>query len=277
MTAPLAGVRVLVTRPAAQAEPWCRLLRELGAEPLAAPLLAIEPVRDLEAMQAVKQLVLDFDLYQKAIFVSQNAVAYGMAWLEDYWPQLPQGIAYFAVGDATARQLAAHGVEVSALNAASNGAMNSESLLAAPELQQVAEQRIVIFRGLGGRGQLAEILRARGARVDYCELYQRRLPVEAATHLAETCAGQLPHVVALHSGESLDNYRQVLAQLAQHPAAEPLVRSLRELPLLVPGARVAALAQAAGFERVYPAENATDSSMLEPLLKHFSRPAPDAG
>jgi uroporphyrinogen-III synthase len=267
---PLKGLRVIVTRPQKQADIWCEKLRELGASTTVVPVLALEPVTEVEQVQAIKNVVLDFDLYQKAIFVSQNAVDFALQWLEDYWPQLPQGINYFAVGDATARSLQAYGLEVSALTAASSGAMNSESLVQAPELQQVSGEKIVIFRGCGGRGQMAEVLRARGASVNYCELYKRVIPTLAAQ---DVCAAfgdesvwQTPQVIALHSGESLQHFMQILVGTS---ARNLDTDRIMQLPVLVPGERVAQLARDAGFARILVAENATDQAMSAALLAQF--------
>jgi uroporphyrinogen-III synthase len=123
--------RVIITRPIAQAEKWRAQLDAAGIASVLVPLLELRGVSAAEQTRAIKNVVLDFDLYQKAIFVSQNAVDFAMQWLEDYWPQLPVGIEYFAVGETTARHLQQHGIKVSALTAAETGAMNSESLLQA--------------------------------------------------------------------------------------------------------------------------------------------------
>ncbi|WP_286806730.1 MULTISPECIES: uroporphyrinogen-III synthase [unclassified Marinimicrobium] len=256
----LTGLQVLVTRPEAQAEAWADTLRARGAHAVVAPLLTLSPVSTPEAKQAIKQCILDFDLYQKAIFVSQNAVAYAFEWLEDYWPQLPIRIEYYGVGERTGRALEAYGVPVTAWQ--SDGAMNSEALLAAPELQSVAGERIVIFRGVGGRGVLAETLRERGARVDYCELYQRQCPDDAATQLNQALVelNETPLMVALHSGETLENFHQVRRALPSDQA-----RRLARGTLLVPGERVAQQARALGYTRVLTAENATDPGMLAAL------------
>lgn len=264
---PLTGLRVIVTRPLKQAEVWCEKLRELGACTAMVPVLALQPVTEAEQVQAIKNVVLDFDLYQKAIFVSQNAVDFALQWLEDYWPQLPQGIEYFAVGETTACSLQTYGLKVSALTAANTGAMNSESLLQAPELQQVSGEKIVIFRGCGGRGQMADVLRARGASVTYCELYQRVIPAFAAQDMCIAFGADetwdMPQVIALHSGESLQHFMQVLTEIN---ARDLDTQRIMLLPVLVPGERVAQLARDAGFTRILVAKNATDQAMSAALL-----------
>jgi len=257
---PLAGLAVLVTRPQPSADAWAQRLRSLGAQPLVAPMMELVAVSTPEEQRAVKAIVLDFDRYQKAIFVSQNAVAHGLDWLEAYWPQLPTGIDYFAVGQSTARALEKRGIDVMALQ--NTGAMNSEVLLEAPELsaEAVNHQRIVIFRGQGGRGLMGQVLGERGAQVDYCELYRRQLPAQASEQLVNAVrqnpAG--PLVVALHSGEALDNYTRTLGQLPQEGSE---LKTLRQAPLLVPSERLAEQARSLGYRRLIRADNATDNRM----------------
>lgn len=262
--------RIIITRPQKQAEIWAAQLRELGANIDIVSVLALEPVTNTDQLQAIKNVILDFDLYQKAIFVSQNAVDFALTWLEDFWPQLPQGIEYFAVGETTARQLHRLGLPVTALGAALTGAMNSESLLQAPELQNVAGEKIVIFRGCGGRGKLAEVLRSRGAKVTFCELYTRTIPAQAADQLCAVFTGAetwaTPPIIALHSGESLQHFLRVLATAQNVDGNFYSIDRVLDLTVLVPGQRVAEIAGASGFKQIIVAENATDQAMTAALL-----------
>lgn len=260
---------VIITRPEVQAKQWAGMLAAEGYHSTTLNLLAIVPVNSEEKIRAVKNKILDFDLYQKAIFVSQNAVDIGMRWLEDYWPQLPMGIDFFAVGATTAKKLSDYGVLVTDLAISGNGGMTSEDLLRAPGLQQVDGEKIIIFRGCGGRGHMAEELRQRGARVDYCELYERQLPSTAGAQLQELVQqinlARQQYLLSVHSGESLENLLQVLQGAAS--TTKPV---LFNLPLLVPSQRVATQAETAGFIRVICAENATDAAMTQALTSYLA-------
>ncbi|MFC3115035.1 uroporphyrinogen-III synthase [Cellvibrio fontiphilus] len=265
---------IVITRPSAQAGVWAARLHALGFTSRCLPLLELRALQDETQQRAIKNKILDFDLYQKVIFVSQNAVDFGMNWLEDYWPQLPIGIEYFAVGATTAKKLASYGIAVTDLATSVSGGMTSEDLLAAPQLQQVDGDKILIFRGLGGRGQLADTLRARGAWVEYCELYERLIPAAAAAQLqqllADINATDAPagnFILALHSGESLQN---LLALAAAHPAPPGALELLQQQPLLVPSKRIAEAASAAGFITVIAAQNATDPAMTAALLDYVN-------
>lgn len=262
---------VVITRPDAQAAPWAEQLQTVGFSCEVLTLLQISAVAEDDKIRAIKNKILDFDLYQKAIFVSQNAVDYGMAWLEDYWPQLPIGIDYFAVGATTAKKLSNYGVEVQDLAVSANGGMTSEDLLSAAYLQHVDGEKILIFRGCGGRGHLAEELRKRGASVDYCELYERSLPIVAREQLlqliASLKAADTQIILSVHSGESLQNLVAVVAQLT--PAEQSTAQAwLRNNILLVPSQRIVEAAQAVGFTRIICAQNATDNAMTAALLDY---------
>ena len=81
------------------------------------------------------------------IFISANAVRFGLALVDDYWPQLPTGLNWYAIGVATAAVLARHGIAA----ITPRRFMSSEGLLAVPALQHVSDQRVLIVKGEGGR------------------------------------------------------------------------------------------------------------------------------
>jgi uroporphyrinogen-III synthase len=249
------GVRVLATRPEVQNRGWCQRLHDAGFATLPVPVLGIEPVQEPAQRQAIKNLILNFDHFDKVIFVSQNAVHEALQWLDEFWPQLPYGIEYFAVGQKTAQVLQEYGIAASSCK----HAMDSDEMLAMPALQDVAGQKILLCRGRGGRPRLAEELEARGAQVSYGEFYERVLPKDAVRKLQQSDFGRAGYieVLAAFSGESLDNLVQVLTKAG--------VQDFLGLSLLVPGHRVAAQATDLGFQHVIVAPNATDDAMLKAL------------
>ncbi len=252
----------LVTRPKAQAHPWMKQLQSLGATVTWQPMLEILPLEETAARQAIVDRVLMFAEYQKAIFISQNAVHYAVQWLDQYWPQLPIDTQFFAIGKATAELLdsniGAGSSDASYLAHSAYSSMNSEALLSHPDLQHIDGQKIIIFRGEGGRNILADELRARGAVVDYCELYQRSLPNETSQALNKDYRHTSKQAVtAVHSGETLSNLCSIIQ-------SDDLLW-LQQQPLLVPGLRVAEQARMAGFQQVITAQNATHDSMIKAL------------
>lgn len=243
------GVRIWATRPEHQNAEWAQTLGQFGLPVVELPLMLIEPVSEAAEVQAVKNLILDFDQFHKVIFVSQNAVRETFAWLRDFWPQLPVGVEYFAVGRKTAEAATAEGVTV----VAGEDSMDSEELLQLPQLQQVWGQKVLICRGRGGLPRLGEALHERGAIVRYCELYHRRLPPQAVATAAPLVQGVQRDLVPLFSSETLQNFDRVL---------EGNGVTGRQMTVVVPGRRAARVAGSLGFQQVITAENAATATML---------------
>ncbi len=247
----MAAKRVLVTRPEGQESGLVAALEARGFYVCHQPLLALEAVDAPDG--AERSRILDLDRYQHVIFISSNAVRFGMPWLEAFWPQWPVGLNWYAVGDSTARALANWGVE--ALTPGAN--MTSEGLLQLPSLQSVHHERVLIVKGRGGRELLREALQQRGASVDQLACY-RRLPVQLEEgELAARLADWQIDVIALSSGQGLDS---LLALISREETSK-----LGRIALLVPSRRVAEQARAVGFERLLVAENATDDAILRAL------------
>lgn len=255
MSASLAGLRVLVTRPAGQSAALVQAIGNAGGVAVELPLLEIVPLgpsdRAERALCAGTLATLeDFSI---AIFASTNAVRALNAELLTAGRRLPATLRCLAVGAATARCLNEAGVAC----AAGAASMDSEELLARPELAAVRGERIVIFRGVGGRELLASELRARGADVVCCALYRRRPPSLAAGQLREFLVRERINVVLLSSGEGLAN---LLALLDGEAAG-----TIGQLAVVTPSERVAIAARAAGLMNVHAAMNATDAAMLAML------------
>lgn len=261
-------IRVLASRPTAQNSHWQQLLLQAGYGVLDIPMMEIAELTDDESVQRIKNRILQLDLYDGVIFVSQNAVAAAFDWIEDYWPQLPAGIRFYAVGKKTAEVIEQRAARVDGFAAGrtiyAEGTMDSEALLA--QLMQhggPGNRRFLICRGAGGRPVLAEELTRQGAQVDFCELYRRQLPAGAAEKISQISFDAKHDVLTVFSGETLDNLVAVFRS-AKMPV-------WRDIPIVVPGKRVAEKARA-NFERIIIAENATDEAMLNALVNFVREP-----
>ncbi len=237
----LAGLGVLVTRPAHQAEPLCRLIEAAGGRAIRLPLLAIEPLRAAP---------LNWGDYDLAIFVSRNAVERAA----EAYPPPPAGLDLAAVGKGSAATLEQCWGRTPLRPEAG---FDSEALLAHPVLRQVAGRRILILRGEGGRELLAEALRGRGAEVEYLELYRRVMPpLDGRIALDAAEAGEL-HLLIITSGQALEHLAALYG--GKVPPA------LTALPLLVVSERLASQARAAGFAVVRVAPEPGDEGLLAGL------------
>jgi uroporphyrinogen-III synthase len=249
---PAAQLRVLVTRPVGDAaDTLCAAIGAAGHQAFSQPLLVLTALEHLSAAQ--RRLLVHLDQYQHVILISANAVQFGMALVEDHWPQLPFGLHWYAIGAATAAGLARFGIKA----VTPGSSMSSEGLLAVPALQQVAQQRVLIIKGEGGRATLAEELGRRGAAVDELACYRRSVPTLQPGALGAQLARWGIDVILLSSGEGLANLQVLLS-----PAE---TSKLKQIGVIVPSQRVAHMAQVAGFKRIAIAENASDAAMLQAL------------
>ena len=158
---------ILVTRPSPAGEQLVSRLRTLGQVAWSFPLIEFSPGRELSALADQMNTLQDDDLL---FALSQHAVEFAHAQLQQQdmaWPTAP---GYFAIGRTTA--LALHTVSGADVRYPLDREI-TEVLLQLPELQTVAGKRALILRGNGGRELLGETLRERGANVTFVECYQR--------------------------------------------------------------------------------------------------------
>lgn len=234
---PLAGLKLVVTRPERQAQVSTDALRAAGAWVLKLPVLAISPI----------PATLDADDISRAagiIFVSANAVQHGVPLLPAA-AKLPRETTIFAIGRATAAALVAAGFE----NVVSpQQSIDSEGLLALPELHRVKGRHIILVKGVsetGGRTLLESTLISRGATTVVLACYRRRAcqPAAASQQALATqlAAGHRLIFFAL-SIETMDSLISLFS-IMNISAANQI--------LLVPHPRVAAAARERGFVQIF--------------------------
>ena len=249
----LSGLTVLITRPSNQVDSLRRAIESDGAKVLSLPLIEINALNDAQAIQDLKDKVLQLDSYQSLIFVSNNAVSFGGEVINNYWPQFPLGVDVIAVGPTTA-EAASERLACEVIQPCSG--MTSEDILRLPQLQELSEKKIGIVRGQGGRELLADTLRERGAIVDYLEAYSRAsVDYTSADFCNRLCEASV-NVLTVSSGESLDRLTHLLAHNR---------KKLQQLSLLVPSQRVGRQAEKAGYQHVHNASGADPLSFVRAL------------
>lgn len=251
--------RVLVTRPAHLQQGAISRLRAAGYDPVSLPLLRIDAV-DIESRDAgpIRNSILNLDLYTKVIFISRNAAHIGAELIDQYWPQLPVGVEWLAIGQGTADQLAAFGIEATV-----NPGVDSEALLDTPQLQELSDQRILLIKGVGGRDLLQHALEARGAQVDTAEVYQRSVCSYTEAELAEKLGTKLGAKLSKMVDAALLTSGEALQALKKLGLACDTV-------LVVPSDRVALQAAKLGYTDVVTANGASDEAMLAAVAQRLS-------
>lgn len=254
-------MRVLVTRPAEQAQAWVERLAARGIAAAALPLIAIEPPADPAPLRAAWQTLAQRRLL---MFVSPNAVT-------QFFAQRPAGgdwpatLRFGSPGPGTSAALRAAGVPAGAIvePPLEAGRFDSEALWAVLEPQGPWQgSSVLIVRGSAsgeaqGRGRewLSQVLRRAGAEVDLVAAYRRAPPrMDAALQalLAQALASPAEHLWLFSSSEAIEQLEALTAGAGGAP-------DWRAARALATHPRIAQRAHEAGFGTVIEAPPTLDA------------------
>ena len=250
MSAAPAALRVLVTRPAGQADDWVAHLRGQGVDAQALPLIGIAPAADPEIVRQAWQRLASLRL---VIFVSPNAVEqfFALRPADHAWPL---GLRAASPGPGTSEALRCAGLADAQIvaPAADAAQFDSESLWAALSHEDWYGAAVLLVRGGEGeagegREWLSERLRERGALLEALAAYRRTVPLLDEAQLAllrESLTEPARHLWLFSSSQAIAHLRE-LAGSAGLPAPGPASRALATHP------RIAEAARAAGFAEVH--------------------------
>lgn len=238
---------ILVTRPEHQAETLCGLIEQQNWNAVRFPTLEIVAVDNDLVRQQLKQI----QDYQWLIFISTNAVNFAVN-LNNGKIDCFKQVAIAAVGKSTEKALHTAGLVVDLVPEQS---FNTEGLLASNEMNSIKDQSCLIVRGQDGRETLAQVLRERGAKVDYLEVYKRKIP--EYSHVAITSLlkqGKLD-AITITSGNALKN---LLAMINNE-----LHDKLLTVPLIVISERIKVLAEQYQFKQIAVTDKHGDAAIID--------------
>ena len=229
-------MKVIVTRPLAEAQTWVAQLQAKGLEAIALPLIEINAAKNSQVVVDAVAVARDnASQYAAIMFVSSNAVRHfhmknqavagvNIAYnainniaLSDQSNETPR---YWATGPGTAKALLAAGIAAHLIDAPANDAaqFDSEALWERVRGQVKAGDRVLIVRGttqqssadnetlMNGRPWLADQLTGVGVQVDTVVSYERRAPVFTAEQMAWIEKSSYDGSVWLFSSsEAIDN------------------------------------------------------------------------
>ena len=228
-------MRLIVTRPAAQAADWVAALQALGCDAQALPLIDIAPADDARPVIAAWQRLPALAL---VMFVSANAVQHFFALAPPglTWPESTRAA---ATGPGTAAALRAAGVPEACVvePAADATSFDSEALWARLATEDWTGRSVLVVRGEEGRDWLADALRERDAAVDFVAAYRRRAPQPDAAQtelLRQALAWPDRHLWLFSSSEAVGHLPALApdtdwsrsAALATHPRIAAAARAL---------------------------------------------------
>lgn len=233
-------MKVIVTRPLAEAQTWVTQLQSKGLEAIALPLIEIATAKDSQALVQARN---NAPRYNAFMFVSSNAVrhfymenkaTYGVNIAynainnianSDQSIKTPR---YWATGPGTAKALLAAGIPAHLIDAPANDAaqFDSEALWERVRAQVKAGDRVLIVRGttqqssadnetlMNGRPWLADQLTSAGVQVDTVVSYERRAPVFNAEQMAWIEESSRDRSVWLFSSsEAIENLGRIVRQI----------------------------------------------------------------
>jgi uroporphyrinogen-III synthase len=241
-------MRVLVTRPAAQARDWVERLHAEGIAAAALPLIDIAAVDDAAPLRAAWR---GLEGHALAMFVSPNAVTHFFAARPADVPWPPALLAA-SPGPATTQALLGAGVPPARIvePAADAPQFDSEALWLRLQARDWRASRVLFVRGDGGRDWLAERLVDAGAQVDTVSAYRRFAPrfTGAARDRLDAAIADADAVWLFSSSEAIANL-----EAAAGPGRFGAARAVATHP------RIAARARSLGFGVVVEAAPGLDA------------------
>jgi hydroxymethylbilane synthase len=240
---PSAGLRVLVTRAAEQADEIISAFRNAGLDPVPVPSIAVELEPSHRLVDAAAGL---HPTHAWVVITSAN----GARAILDVASRIESELgapSWAAIGSATRGVLGRNGIDVDFQP------HQSSAIAMAAELPVNRGDRILVVRGDLAGDDLAVALRARGAEVDDVVAYRtREAPATSRALLRRAVADGPIAAIAFTSGSTV---RGLLA-LGRDESIDVV-----SMPCVCIGPETAATARAAGF-RVLAVSEASDSSAL---------------
>ena len=254
---------LLVTRPCEQAQGILSACKNsAGANIKSFPLLEILPKK---CSACDLSYVENLDQYYAVIFVSGNAVRMGLQLMDERWPQWPQGVHYFCMGQQSQTAAQLFGLEthiprdgfdseaVLRMHLLSEKSLSGKCL-SEDEPATVGDKKILIVRGQQGRTLLGDTLQARGAQVHYLQCYERAAPHYSKKEIDEALGNKNIAAIQVNSAEVLHALCGIEKQAGLN---------IKQITILAISDRVANLAKAAGFTQVVSLNSAADEVLLE--------------
>jgi uroporphyrinogen-III synthase len=258
MSVALHKKRILVTRPAHQAEKLAAPLRAFGAEIILLPMLELLPPSDpAQLKQAIEKLAS----YQWIVFTSANAarsIGNQLAAQGKSFQNFPD-LRIAAVGGESAHALESFGVSASLLP--DDFAATS---LATTLASKVRGLQVLLPQQPGANATIADALTAAGATVHRVEAYRMTLPSGVAAGLKAIFAdpNQSPNVLTFTSAQSARNFFALVSEFRITLPANTVIASI--------GPSTTAALNNLGHTPHVEASQSTAQSLADALAAYFA-------
>ena len=241
---------VLVTRPEEQAGHFVEMIDSNNGKAINIPTIEIAASPLDDNAKSILRNLSDINI---AIFVSVNAVNFGLKALKSLKLKFPENLIVAAVGPSTAKALADNDIQIDIVP---DDNFSSEGLLSTPELDEIAGEKILIFKGQSGRELLEAQLIKRYADVTTIDCYQRVIPKVDTKPIIKDLKAGLIDAVTVTSATGVVNLFDMFGKDNQ---------LLTQVPFVAASWRIAEVCENQEIQRVTVADNAGDKAMLEAL------------
>lgn len=252
---PLAGKRIVVTRPRHQAAALSEPLRRHGAHVVEAPAIRIEPPEDRRPLDGALRRLSSFDWI---VFTSVNGVDAFFDRLDALGVELPESAAFAAIGPATAEALTGRGRTARVVP---DRFVAEEVFRALAENEPVLGRRFLLPRADIAREALPRLLREAGAEVEVVAAYRTVPEAETARSAAESVARGEVDAVTFTSASTARSF---------FAGVEPGALEGKLVAASIGPITSAALAEL-GFPPAIEAEAYTIPGLVEAILRHFEK------
>ncbi len=231
---------VINTRPVERAVPLTQHLQAAGLVVIEMPMLTLQPrlTTDLDIALMHQWMAGE---YKALVIVSPTAAASGLAaWQSldhkkceyktkdsngNYAQRFSEGLSLpsplVAVGEATAAEFSQVRIDTTNYQILQPETANNEGMLAMPEIDSLqAGDKLLIWRGLGGRRLLVDTLQARGVHIDSIAWYERTMPIDAMAQYQQwqqdflthsTTSSQQPKpIVVISSAAAFEHWSNIV-------------------------------------------------------------------
>jgi uroporphyrinogen III methyltransferase/synthase len=255
---PLAGKRIVVTRPRAQASSFTAKLEALGANVVEAPAISIEPPEDYGPLDRALRELTSFDW---VIFTSANGVHAFFERRRQASAEIPlSGVRFAAIGPATAGVLEREEPSIHA-DVVPDRYVAEDVFRVLNDKESLSGKRILLPRASIAREALPDLLRDAGATTVVVTAYRTEPALESierAVRLAES--GDID-LVTFTSGSTVRSFFDVAKARGKTPRLSIACASI--------GPITTSVLREVGVAPVVEAKEHTADGLVEAIVDYY--------
>ncbi|MFC0179108.1 uroporphyrinogen-III synthase [Thorsellia kenyensis] len=260
--------QVIVCRPIDKATELLELLQFNSVQGIAAPLISIEPGRDLNVMPS---MLASLSRGSLVFLLSPNVFLFERhlsdAQIAKIKSSFSPNLQYYAIGQSTAAKF----FDCIGLEAEyPEGKEISEELIKLPSLIEYIQNKhdnhttreALIIRGNGGRDIVANVLKENHFYTREIEAYHRIENPSSLLQFKKSITQSIKNIIVITSGEMLEN-------LIRYLKNEDVMIRQKTLSsyLIVVSERIAKIANTQGFSNIVIAKKANNQALMKSILE----------